>query len=69
MPKIPNINCKHYGEFGQCLHKKQKKTLGIFKIECPKVSDSLYQCSLLEVAVERPNVVPTSPPKLIGKRI
>jgi hypothetical protein len=64
--KIPNINCKHYSDFGECFHPDKKNVYWFFRPQCILIGrTSLRHCTLQE-QYERPNAPPPPPRKPVA---
>jgi hypothetical protein len=69
MMKIPNINCKHYSTFGQCMHPGKENIFWFFRPECILINGtSLGQCMIQE-EFPRPNAPPPPPAPPRGRDI
>lgn len=59
--KIPNINCKHYSSYGQCMHPGKKNVFFFFRPECILIGGSNSGQCMIRVEFERPNAPPPPP--------
>jgi len=69
--KIPNINCKHYSSFGQCMHPGKEKVFFFFRPNCILTDGhGLFntQCMIRE-EYDRPNAPPAPPIPPAGRDI
>ncbi len=63
-----NVNCQYCDRFYRCLHKDQKKVLGIFKTGCIKLEQPFTVCSL-EKEYPRPNFPMKTKNKIMSLRL
>lgn len=67
--KIPNINCKHYSSYGQCMHPGKSKVFFFFRPSCILGNGTSSGQCMIKEEYERPNAPPAPPTPPAGRDI
>jgi len=66
--KIPNVNCRQYSSFGQCMHPGKENIFWFFRPECVLINDPSGNFCMIQEKYERPNAPPAPIPP-VGRDI